>query len=101
MQIHSDNFFVLTAATACLYNQTKLELSLYIHSSVLEKVVEATLFAMENFTSIAQIQSNALLILCNGHILLVCTSNFLILFIYLLFLSLVRKKCIVFVKLTF
>lgn len=75
MHIHSNNFLIQTAATACLYNFTKIELTSLIHPFVLEKVVGATLYAMEHFPNIAQLQSNALLILCNGNILLVCISN--------------------------
>jgi len=72
MNCLSDSFPVQMAATACLYNLTKSDLALNIHPSVLSKVVEATLDAMERFPNHNQLQKNTLLTLCSDRILQVC-----------------------------
>ncbi|XP_050440716.1 protein zyg-11 homolog B-like [Adelges cooleyi] len=64
-----DHFSVQMAATACLYNLTKSDLASKIHPSVLAKVVEATLDAMERFPNHNQLQKNTLLTLCSDRIL--------------------------------
>ncbi|XP_015380158.1 PREDICTED: protein zyg-11 homolog B-like [Diuraphis noxia] len=69
MNCLSDSFPVQMAATACLYNLTKSDLALNIHPSVLAKVVEATLDAMERFPNHNQLQKNTLLTLCSDRIL--------------------------------
>lgn len=69
MNCLSDSFPVQMAATACLYNLTKSDLASKIHPSVLAKVVEATLDAMERFPSHNQLQKNTLLTLCSDRIL--------------------------------
>jgi len=72
MNCLSDSFPVQMAATACLYNLTKSDLASKIHPSVLAKVVEATLDAMERFPNHNQLQKNTLLTLCSDRILQVC-----------------------------
>lgn len=57
------------AATACLYNLTRGELSKYLHPSLLSKGVSLTLYAMQNFPGEFQLQKNALLTLCSDRIL--------------------------------
>ncbi|XP_025424633.1 protein zyg-11 homolog B-like [Sipha flava] len=69
MNCLSDSFPVQMAGTACLYNLTKSDLASKIHPSVLAKVVEATLDAMERFPSYNQLQKNTLLTLCSDRIL--------------------------------
>jgi len=72
MNCLSESFPVQMAATACLYNLTKSDLASKIHTSVLAKVVEATLDAMERFPNHNQLQKNTLLTLCSDRILQVC-----------------------------
>lgn len=74
MNCLSDSFPVQMAATACLYNLTKSDLASKIHPSILAKVVEATLDAMERFPNHNQLQKNTLLTLCSDRILQVCVS---------------------------
>lgn len=57
------------AATACLYNLTRGELSKNLHPSLLSKGVSLTLYAMQNFPGEFQLQKNALLTLCSDRIL--------------------------------
>ncbi|GIY01943.1 protein zyg-11 homolog B [Caerostris darwini] len=57
------------AATACLYNLTKGQLSDKIHPNWLRKIVEYTLLSMENFPNQLQLQKNALLTLCSDRML--------------------------------
>lgn len=49
MSNHPNQFGVQMAATACLYNLTKGELSLKLHPSLLKQVVSLTLNAMKTF----------------------------------------------------
>lgn len=72
MNCLSESFPVQMAATACLYNLTKSDLASKIHPSVLAKVVESTLDAMERFPNHNQLQKNTLLTLCSDRILQVC-----------------------------
>jgi len=60
---------VQLAATACLYNLIKQELSAKIHPSCLSKVVDVTLDAMETHSTHQQLQKNTLLTLCSDKIL--------------------------------
>lgn len=76
MHCLSDSFPVQMAATACLYNLTKSDLASKIHPSVLAKVVEATLDAMERFPNHNQLQKNTLLTLCSDRILQVCIFKY-------------------------
>lgn len=57
------------AATACLYNLTRDELSKHIHPQTLSRGVELTLVAMETFPDEFQLQKNSLLTLCSDRIL--------------------------------
>lgn len=77
MNCLSDSFPVQMAATACLYNLTKSDLASKIHPSVLAKVVEATLDAMERFPNHNQLQKNTLLTLCSDRILQVYILKFI------------------------
>lgn len=69
MKSHPKQLGVQMAATACLYNLTKGEVSQKIHPACLRKVVELTLLSMENFPKHQQLQKNALLTLCSDRIL--------------------------------
>lgn len=69
MRNHPSQFGVQMAATACLYNLTKGELSLKIHPNLLKQVVSLTLKAMKNFPNHYQLQKNSLLTLCSDRIL--------------------------------
>ncbi|XP_052825514.1 protein zyg-11 homolog B [Octopus bimaculoides] len=69
MKCHPKQLGVQMAATACLYNLTKGEVSQKIHPTCLRKVVELTLLSMENFPKHQQLQKNALLTLCSDRIL--------------------------------
>lgn len=69
MEAHPHEFGVQMAATACLYNLTRGDLSKYIHPKLLSKGVHLTLNAMENFEEEFQLQKNSLLILCSDRIL--------------------------------
>lgn len=69
MAAHSTNFGVQMAATACLYNLTRGDLSKNIHPHILSKGVFLTLNAMEIFPEEYQLQKNSLLILCSDRIL--------------------------------
>lgn len=60
---------VQLAATACLYNLIRQELSAKIHPSCLSKVVDVTLDAMETHPRHQQLQKNTLLTLCSDKIL--------------------------------
>lgn len=55
MRNHPSQFGVQMAATACLYNLTKGELSLKIHPNLLKQVVSLTLKAMKNFPNHYQV----------------------------------------------
>lgn len=57
------------AATACLYNLTRGDLSKNIHPKALSKGVNLTLFAMKTFPKEFQLQKNSLLTLCSDRIL--------------------------------
>lgn len=69
MAAHPTKFGVQMAATACLYNLTRGELSKSIHPKLLSKGVHLTLNAMEYFPDEYQLQKNSLLILCSDRIL--------------------------------
>lgn len=69
MAAHYSNFSVQMAATACLYNVTRGELSKTIHPHTLSRGVFLTLNAMETFPDEYQLQKNSLLILCSDRIL--------------------------------
>lgn len=69
MEIHANKFGVQMAATACIYNLTRGELSKRIHPNILSKAVELTLSAMEQFPDEFQLHKNALLTLCSDRIL--------------------------------
>ncbi|GLV36988.1 uncharacterized protein CBL_02179 [Carabus blaptoides fortunei] len=69
MRLHPSQFGVQMAATACLYNLTKGELSLRIHPNLLKQVVSLTLTAMKTFPNHYQLQKNSLLTLCSDRIL--------------------------------
>jgi len=60
---------VQLAATACLYNLIRQELSTKLHPSCLSKVVDVTLDAMETHPRHQQLQKNTLLTLCSDKIL--------------------------------
>lgn len=77
MHCHSDHYLIQLTATSSLINLVTDRQTLKIHPSVLVKVVEATLHAMERFPNTIQLQKCALAVLSNGRILLVCTSNIL------------------------
>lgn len=55
MKSHPKQLGVQMAATACLYNLTKGEVSQKIHPACLRKVVELTLLSMENFPKHQQV----------------------------------------------
>ncbi|XP_021002485.1 protein zyg-11 homolog [Parasteatoda tepidariorum] len=67
MKSFPDVLGIQMAATACLYNLTKV--STRLHTHWLRKVVECTLSAMENFPNQKQLQKNALLTLCSDRML--------------------------------
>ncbi|KAK4877940.1 hypothetical protein RN001_010446 [Aquatica leii] len=69
MAAHSSKFGVQMAATACLYNLTRGELSKHIHPKLLSKGVNLTLNAMAQFPNEYQLQKNSLLTLCSDRIL--------------------------------
>lgn len=69
MQLHHNKFGVQMAATACLYNLTRGEMSKSLHPSLLSKGVNLTLYAMQNFPGEFQLQKNGLLTLCSDRIL--------------------------------
>lgn len=69
MASHPLKFPVQLAATACLYNLTKGDLSKNIHPSLLSKGVALTLLAMDQFPDEFQLQKNSLLTLCSDRIL--------------------------------
>lgn len=69
MATHFNKFGVQMAATACLYNLTRGELSKKIHPSNLSRGVNLTLYAMECFPDEFQLQKNSLLTLCSDTIL--------------------------------
>lgn len=69
MAAHPKKFGVQMAATACLYNLTRGELSKNIHPKALSQGVHLTLNAMEYFPDEYQLQKNSLLTLCSDHIL--------------------------------
>ncbi|KAF5284005.1 hypothetical protein FQR65_LT13639 [Abscondita terminalis] len=69
MEAHSTIFSVQMAATACLYNLTRGELSKHIHPKLLGKGVNLTLKAMSEFPHEYQLQKNSLLTLCSDRIL--------------------------------
>lgn len=69
MATHPKRFGVQMAATACLYNLTRGEISKQIHPKYLSRAVDLTLDAMESFPGEYQLQKNALLTLCSDRIL--------------------------------
>lgn len=69
MEIHAKKSGVQMAATACLYNLTRGELSKTIHPKWLSKAVNLTLGAMQSFPGDSQLQKNSLLTLCSDRIL--------------------------------
>ncbi|CAH1118716.1 unnamed protein product [Phaedon cochleariae] len=69
MEANCSIFGVQMAATACLYNLTRGELSKTIHPRALSKGVNLTLYAMEYFPGEFQLQKNSLLTLCSDRIL--------------------------------
>ncbi|EFA05616.1 protein zyg-11 homolog isoform X1 [Tribolium castaneum] len=69
MAAHSNKFGVQMAATACLYNLTRGDLSKKIHPKSLSRGVNLTLYAMECFPDEFQLQKNSLLTLCSDTIL--------------------------------
>jgi Zyg-11 family protein len=69
MGAHSNKFGVQMAATACLYNLTRGDLSKKIHPRALSRGVNLTLYAMECFPDEFQLQKNSLLTLCSDTIL--------------------------------
>ncbi|XP_045466414.1 protein zyg-11 homolog B-like [Harmonia axyridis] len=75
MENHPLVFGVQMAATACLYNLTKGELSKNIHPNQLSKGINLTLNAMSNFPKEFQLQKNSLLTLYNDRVLLEVSFN--------------------------
>ncbi|XP_017771130.1 PREDICTED: protein zyg-11 homolog B-like [Nicrophorus vespilloides] len=69
MAAHPRKFGVQMAATACLYNLTRGEISKTIHPKMLSHAVHLTLNAMESFPDEHQLQKNGLLTLCSDRIL--------------------------------
>lgn len=69
MAAHPTKFGVQMAATACVYNLTRGELSKGVHPKLLSKGVNFTLNAMMQFPDEYQLQKNALLTLCSDRIL--------------------------------
>lgn len=69
MAAHPEKFGVQMAATACLYNLTRGDLSKQIHPKALSRGVHLTLNAMECFPDEYQLQKNSLLTLCSDYIL--------------------------------
>ncbi|KAK9876248.1 hypothetical protein WA026_012547 [Henosepilachna vigintioctopunctata] len=69
MAAHPTKFGVQMAATACLYNLTKSDLSKRIHPNLLSRGINLTLDAMSHFSKDYQLQKNSLLTLCNDRIL--------------------------------
>ncbi|XP_033113261.1 protein zyg-11 homolog B-like, partial [Anneissia japonica] len=69
MRAHSMHLGVQMAASACLYNLTKLQLGEEVHPSILKSMIELTLKAMRNFPDQQQLQKNALLTMCSDRIL--------------------------------
>ncbi|KAB0791231.1 hypothetical protein PPYR_03031 [Photinus pyralis] len=69
MEAHPTKFGVQMAATACVYNLTRGELSKRIHPKLLSRGVNLTLNAMMQFPDEYQLQKNALLTLCSDRIL--------------------------------
>lgn len=55
MKVHTQQFGLQMAATACLYNLTRGDLAHKIHPNVLRKVVELTLIAMETYPNHYQV----------------------------------------------
>jgi len=62
-------FLIQMAATACLYNLSKTELSTQLHPRILSQIVEVDMNAMENFPQHRQLQKNALLTIYSLRIL--------------------------------
>lgn len=69
MAAHPGKFGVQMAATACLYNLTRAEISKRIHPKLLSRAVHLTLNAMECYPEEYQLQKNGLLTLCSDRIL--------------------------------
>ncbi|VEN53111.1 unnamed protein product [Callosobruchus maculatus] len=69
MESHLNKFGVQMAATACLYNLTRGELSKNIHPHTLSRAVDLTLAVMNMYPEEFQLQKNALLMLCSDRIL--------------------------------
>ncbi len=57
MKAHPKELSVQMAATACLYNLSKMEMGQKIHPMWLGKLVELTLDAMQNFPNHQQVNS--------------------------------------------
>ena len=75
MQIHLKSQTIQIAATACLYNLTKQQLSHSIPLLFLNHVVDVVLKIMEYYPNVSQIQKNCLFILRNGKILKNCVRT--------------------------
>lgn len=69
METHPTKFAVQMAATACLYNLTRGDLSKSIHPKALSKGVNLILYAMSAHPTEFQLQKNSLLTLCSDRIL--------------------------------
>lgn len=69
MRDYETIYGVQVAATACIYNLTRGELSKRIHPCLLSQAVALTLRAMEMFREEYQLHKNALLTLCSDRIL--------------------------------
>jgi Zyg-11 family protein len=67
--MHSHSIKIQINGTVCLYKTTENELSTKIENNVLERVVEASMKAMDTFKDNEVLQTNILLILRNDHIL--------------------------------
>lgn len=62
-------FPIQMAATACLFNLSKAELSQQLHPSILRQIVEVDLTAMEGYPQHQQLQKNVLLTIYSYRIL--------------------------------
>lgn len=69
IQVHSHSIKIQINVTACLHKTTENELSTKIEDKLLERVVEASMKAMDTFKNNEVLQTNILLILRNDHIL--------------------------------
>ena len=62
-------FPIQMAATACLFNLSKTELSQQLHPRILREIVEVDLKAMETYPQHQQLQKNVLLTIYSYRIL--------------------------------